>query len=321
MTIPDAGKLTVGQFLDNWLNALKARVSARRYERQESLVRVHIKPRIGGLKLAKLVPLHVEALAADMRADKVKPWAARHALDALSTALAHAVKLKLLAVNPAAGLDKPTPKGEERHFLTAEQAKLIRETASGMPCGALLAAALGTGCRQGELLALYWEDVDLQKGAVRIRRSLAMPTGGFELREPKTAGSRRTVALPRYAVEALTDHKAAAMKAGLLSAPVFCTRAGNFLNKNNVLRAFRNLVKKVNAKLAAGEGAKTIPDMIRFHDIRHSVASILLSGGASLRAVSQRLGHANPALTLKVYAHCLPGDDGKLADQLDSLVG
>ena len=102
-------------------------------------------------------------------------------------------------------------------------------------------------------------------------------------------------------------------KVGLLSSSVFCTRTGNYLNKNNVLRAFRTVIVKVNKKLAETEGAKLIPEGVRFPDLRHSVASILLSSGHSLRAVSQRLGHANLALTLRVYAHCLLGDDGNLA--------
>jgi integrase len=320
-TLPDAGGLTVGQFLDRWLAALQARVSARRHERMESLVRVHLKPRVGGVRLAKLTALHVEGLAADLRSDKVKPWAARHALDALSAALNHAVKLKLIAVNPAAGLDKPTPKKAEAVFMTTDQARLVRQVSAGMPCGPLLAAALGTGARQGELLALRWEDIDLRAGTATIRRALSQTRAGFVEKEPKTSASRRTVGLPPFAVEALTALKAERMRDGLLSAPVFCTRTGNHLNKNNVLRAFRNAVKKANAELAKVEGAKTIPVKVRFHDLRHSVASILLSGGHSLRAVSQRLGHANPALTLRVYAHCLPGDDGKLADGLSRLIG
>jgi hypothetical protein len=91
-TLPDAGKLAMGQLLDRWLEALKAKVSTRRYERQESLVRLHLKPRVGGVRLAKLGAVHVEALAAELRADKVKPWAARHSLDTLGSACRNAVK-------------------------------------------------------------------------------------------------------------------------------------------------------------------------------------------------------------------------------------
>ncbi len=125
----------------------------------------------------------------------------------------------------------------------------------------------------------------------------------------------------------MTALKAERMKNGLLSGPVFSTRTGGYLAKKNVLRAFRCVVKKANAAMRkaaegqTGEGdSKIIPEGIRFHDLRHSVASLLLSKGHSLRAVSQRLGHANPTMTLRVYAHCMPNDDAQLAEGLARLM-
>jgi integrase len=109
----------------------------------------------------------------------------------------------------------------------------------------------------------------------------------------------------------------------LLSAPVFCTWTGNWLNKKNVLRSFRTVVKKTNRVIAMNQkvtGLKSIPEKIRFHDLRHTVASLLLSKSHSLRAVSQGLGHANPTMTLRVYAHCLPNNDARLAEGLDALM-
>jgi integrase len=207
------------------------------------------------------------------------------------------------------------------------------------PCYPLLVLALSTGCRQGELLALSWDDVDLAKGTLTVRRSLAQTDEGFVVKEPKTAASRRTITLPGLAVSVLTDHKAAALKSGLLDAPVFCTRDGNWLLKRNVLRALRAVVRRANTppgKINKGgrpkkgqaprakdefEMLKLIPAKLRFHDLRHTVASILLSQGQSVRAVSQRLGHTNPALTLRVYAHCMPSDDPQLAAALNKMLG
>lgn len=156
------------------------------------------------------------------------------------------------------------------------------------------------------------------------------------MKEPKTAASRRTLALPGFVVDALTALKAARVKAGLLGGPVFCTRTGGHLDKKNVLRAFRGVVAKANAAAHAAEksgsdldqlgsarrenGGKPIPAKIRFHDLRHTVASLLLSAGHSLKAVSQRLGHANPTMTLRVYAHTMPNDDANLADGLAKMM-
>jgi len=184
--------------------------------------------------------------------------------------------------------------------------------------------AVGTGCRQGEILALAWEDIDLKKGTLTVRRCLSETKQGFILKEPKTAGSRRTITLPDFVIEALVAHKAAMLKAGLMAAPVFCARNGNHVYKRNLLRVFWAAVQAANVqadKLAPDESeVKTIPDGLRFHDLRHTSASILLSLGQSLRAVSQRLGHSNPAMTLKVYAHCLPNDDAQLAAGLAQMM-
>jgi integrase len=184
-----------------------------------------------------------------------------------------------------------------------------------------------------------WEDIDLAKGTLTVRRSLAWTEEGFVVKEPKTAASRRTIALPALAVAVLTEHKAAALRRGLLGAPVFCTRDGNWLLKTNVLRALRAVIRRTNTppgKINRGgrpkkgeaprakeqfEMLKLIPAELRFHDLRHTVASILLSQGQSVRAVSQRLGHSNPALTLRIYAHCMPGDDPQLAAALNKMLG
>ena len=215
----------------------------------------------------------------------------------------------------------------------------MKAAAWGQRCYPLLFLALATGCRQGELLALTWQDIDLQKGTLTVRRSLARADQGFEVKEPKTAASRRTIALPDLAGSVLTQHKAAMMKAGLLGAPIFCTRDGGYLLKQNVLRSLRAVIRRANTppgKINKGgrpkkdekprpkesfEMLKLIPAKLRFHDLRHTVASILLSQGQSIRAVSQRLGHSNPALTLRIYAHCMPSDDAQLAAGLNRLLG
>jgi integrase len=110
------------------------------------------------------------------------------------------------------------------------------------------------------------------------------------------------------------------LKAGLLAAPVFCTRTGGYLNKNNVLRAFRAVVARANKASVEAEWWRPIPEGIRFHDMRHTVASLLLSKGHSLVAVSRRLGHAKPSITLNVYGHCTPTDDAQLANRLYAMM-
>jgi integrase len=338
-SLPDAGGMTVGQLLDRWLQSSKSRTETRTFEERERVVKNHLRPRLGGMKLAKLTALHVEGLYADMARDGVGATTVRNAATMLGAALSHACKLKLIPFNPAGAVSKPKEPAREMLFLTPAQVKILLAVAQDQRCYPLLVLAVATGCRQGELLALTWEDIDLQKGTLTVRRSLAQANHGFEVKEPKTAASRRTIALPDLAVSVLTQHKAAMMKAGLLGAPVFCTRNGGYLLKRNVLRSLRAVIRRANTppgKFNKGgrpkkdapprpkepfEPLKLIPAKLRFHDLRHTHASVLLSQGQSVRAVSQRLGHSNPALTLRIYAHCMPSDDEQLAAGLNRLLG
>ena len=328
--LPDAGSLTVGQLLDRWMAAKRGEHPTRTDEERERLVTNHIKPRLGSVRLSKLTPLHVDGFYLGMRQDAVGDWTTRHAADALHAALRYAVRKNLIRSNPAEGVEKPRPTRREMLFLNPGQVRSVLETAKDRPVYPLLATALGTGCRQGELLALSWGDIDLRNGTLTVRRSLTQTkAAGFALKEPKSASGRRTVALPALVVEVLTAHKADAMRTGLLDAPVFCTRTGGHLDKKNVLRSFRAVIKAANRAHAKAmdkadrndEPWKLIPEAVRFHDLRHTVASLLLSDGHSLKAVSRRLGHKDRAMTLRVYAHCLPGDDGKLADGLNRMMG
>jgi integrase len=337
--LPDAGSLTVGQLLDRWLESSKASTETRTFEERKRLVKNHLRPRLGGVKLAKINGLHIEGLYTDMARDGVGATTIRHAATMLGIAFSHACSLKLIPFNPVATIKKPKAPKRQMLFLTPAQVKILLDAARGQPCYPVLVIALATGCRQGELLALTWDDVDLVKATLTVRRSLAQTDEGFQIKEPKTAASRRTITLPDLAVAVLTQHKAAALKDGLLDAPVFCTRNGNWLLKRNVLRALRAVIRRANTppgKINKGgrpkkgeeprskekfEMLKLIPAKLRFHDLRHTVASVLLSQGQSVRAVSQRLGHSNPALTLRVYAHCMPSDDPQLATALNKMLG
>jgi integrase len=292
--LPDARGMTVGQLLDRWLQSSKSKTATRTFEERGRVVKNHLRPRLGGLRLEKLTALHVEGLYADMGSEGVGASTIRHAADMLGVALSHACKLKLIPFNPAAAVCKPKEPTREILFLTPELVKILLAAARDQRCYPLLVLALATGCRQGELLALAWEDINLQTGALTVRRSLAQTDQGFEIKEPKTTAGRRTIALPELAVTVLTHHKAAMMKAGLLSASVFCTRDGGYLLKRNVLRALRCVIRRANTpagKINRGgrpkkgelarakeavESLNLIPAKLRFHDLRHSAASRIM---------------------------------------------
>jgi integrase len=308
-----ADDLTVSEYLQRWLSIAKDRTGDATYVRYEQLVEMFLIPAVGGMKLSKLRPIHVETCYANMQkktADGPVPATAatrRAVATVVMIALRHAIKTRILSSNPAEGVSKPKAVYREMAFLTGPQAKTFLDAARPSRNYALFAVAVGSGCRVGELLAMQWSDVDFEKGTVEVRRSVSQTGGKNVIKEPKSRSGRRTITLPVFAVEALREHRKAALAAGLIASPVFCTGVGTILGKSNVRREFAAVVKLANAN---GVG---IPSNIRFHDLRHSHASVLIASGASITAVSRRLGHADITITLKAYAHLMPDDDAKLA--------
>lgn len=316
----DAEGLTTGEYLAKWLAGASGGVGETTWERYRHAVELRLVSALGKVPLHKLRPLHVEQAYNSMRATETAATC-RAAGVVLGIALRHAVRLKLIPSNPAADVRKVKSVAKEMLYLTAEQAKRFLDAARASRLHPLFVLAVATGMRQGELLALTWGDIDFEKGTLDVRRALTQRKGELVTKEPKSRSSRRTITLPRFAHVALQDLRADTLRHGRISAPVFCTRTGGYLDKKNVWRSFKVIVKAVNAKAEKASGADKIPDGLRFHDLRHTHATGLIAGGASIKAVSRRLGHADVAITLRVYAHCLPDDDEKLATHAGSLFG
>jgi integrase len=240
-------------------------------------------------------------------------WTQRKAVTLLSTALRHAVRLRLIPFNPAADIPKAKPGEKDLEFFTAAQAQAFLAAASQKRLYALFALALGTGMRQGEILGLKWEDIDFSNGQLTVHRSLAQlkkQTQGerFVLKEPKSQRSRRTIRLPAFVLDALNAHRQAMLKERHGSPFVFTTKTGKHISKSNLTRqVFRPILARAGLS------------QVKFHSLRHSHASALLRDGASIKAVSQRLGHSTVELTLRVYCHLLSDADGALAGQAERL--
>jgi integrase len=192
----------------------------------------------------------------------------------------------------------------------------LLEAAHGDRLEALYVLAVTTGMRRGELLGLKWTDVDLENGRLSIRRALTRTDDGkyIALTEPKTKGSRRIVKLTRRAVEVLRRHLdrqlAEIEAAGDLYGDqglVFTTQAGTPINPSNLRqRSFAPLLKKAG-----------LPH-IRFHDLRHTCATLLLSKGVHPKFVQELLGHATIAITLDTYSHVMPGMGDQTARAMES---
>lgn len=268
---------------------------------------------MGGLKLKALTPAHVQSLYRDRLDSGLSPATVHKIHVILHKALDQAVRWSLMLHNPTEVVKPPRPAPEGIRPLDREQAKALLEAAYGDRFEALYVSAVTTGLRQGELLGLRWEDIDLENGLIRIRRTLTRHKGRLILGEPKTKRSRRTVRLTEVAVEALKGHLARQMEQmkhlgdlyedlGL----VFATERGTLVNPTNLReRSFAPLLRKA--------GLPTV----RFYDLRHTCATLLLSRNVNPKIVSEMLGHATIAITLDTYSHVLPNMQDSAARALE----
>lgn len=308
----DAGRLTVADYLTQWLASVKPSLALSTAKRYEQVNATYLIPHLGAVKLAKLTPLHVQGLLSTLEAAGTSARCQQMAAIQIGTACRAAVRLGMLAANPASAIRKPRPVETEFTVWTAEQAQSFLKSTKCDRLHALYALALGTGMRQGELLGLWWKDIDFREGTVSVRRSLEELDGAVRSKAPKTKSSRRRIDLGPSLLATLNQHRKAAVAAGLYgpARPVFAQLNGEYLRKSNLVnRSFKPLVK-----------AADLPPL-RFHDLRHCHATLLLSQGVNIKVVAERLGHADTATTLRTYAHVLPSLQAEAAAKIDRLLG
>jgi len=181
--------------------------------------------------------------------------------------------------------------------------KVLLAAAAGDRLEALYVLAIHTGLRQGELLGLKWDDVNLDNGTLQVRRSLSVTKDGLVLSSPKTKGSSRSVQLTSKGVDALQEHLKRQLEeidaVGSLwreNGLIFASETGEFLNRSHLIRyRFKPLL-----------GRAGLPETTRFHDLRHTCATLLLTRNVNPKIVSEMLGHATISITLDTYSHVLP---------------
>jgi len=305
---------TVEGFLTGWLRDVVARdARPSTLACYEIMVRKHIASRVGRIRLDQFYPDDVRRLQTGLRESGAGPRVQRLAHAVLHSALQYAVTTKKISRNPSSrdcGVKPPRYAPREMRPLTLEQAQALLEAARGDRLEALYTVALTTGMRFGELLGLRWDDVNLKEKLVSVRRSLQVVGKRIdENAQTKTEAGRRRIDLTSVAVKALLRHKEQMLKDGLWRKEALVPAAnGRPLDRHNVTRrSFQPLLKRAG-----------LP-RIRFHDLRHTFATTMLTKNIHPKIVQQMLGHANITVTLNTYSHVLPSMQKEAVGHLEAM--
>ena len=300
-----SGRLTVADLLKGWLDS-KNDCGPKTLESYQSIVYGYLMPALGHVQLAKLRP---ETIQAFYKAAEDKPLSARsvhyiHRL--LKQALKYAVWQEYIVFNPCERVRPPSPSKREKRTLAPAEVQALMKVADGSRYRPLIYCAVSSGLRRNELLGLRWRDVDVESAGptIRVARTLYKSKGVIEYRSPKTARSRRCISITEKLAAYLKDYKADRESLNLhlgrlpsLDDLVFSNEDGEPLDPHVVSHAFAKIAKK------AGLSG------VRFHDLRHTFATLMLRSGAKPKVVSDALGHASVGFTLETYADTIPQEE------------
>jgi integrase len=307
---------TLGTYLSTWLEKVRHEVEPSSFARYQSEVRLRLLPGLGKLTLARLTSQQVQTCYAKTLSERSSASVVKYMHGVLRHALGDALRLGLIHRNACDLVDVPRVRRREIMPLTAKQARTFLSSIHGHRSEALYILALATGMRRGELLALRWQHIDLDNALLTVQSSLQVRRGRWVVAAPKTKNSRRTIALSRTTVEALKRHRILMAEERLRLGPaweddelVFPNTAGRMQDPTYLaIYQFKPLLRK------AGLPA------IRFHDLRHTAATLLLAQGVNPKVVSELLGHASIALTLGIYGHVMPHMQQQAAEIMDRLL-
>ncbi len=310
------GKVTLADYLTRWLaEYVKPNLSPRSYERYADIVTRCCIPKLGNIKLTQLKADRLQKLYTDWLESGLSARTVRYHHAVIHKALELALKAGQVSRNVADAVIVPRIKRSEMQTWNENEIIHFLEAARATPYYEVFYLALFTGMRRSEFLALRWQDVDFVYSQIYVSRGMHhLRDGRFIFTEPKSSRSRRTIALPPSAFLVLEAYrKAREIEAGMLGKPltdadlVFST-LGKPMRPNTVTRAW--------SILAARAGVK----VIRFHDARHTHASLMLKQGIHPKVVQERLGHSSIAITLDTYSHVAPGLQDAAAKRFDEVV-
>lgn len=308
-------QITVSECLEQWLVASKDSIRPKTHIQYCQIVEQHINPFLGKVKLSDLRPEMIQALYNQKTNSGTGSRTVRLTHSVLHVALNQALKLGLIYRNPSDAVKRPKLIKAEMKVLDENQARSLLIAAKGNRLEALYKLELTTGLREGEILGLKWSDLNWESHQLNIQRQLQRISGiGLQFAEPKSAAGRRMILLGSDTIEYLKVHSSKQHLERTFAGDswqendlIFPCSKGTALDPRNLFRQFKLLLKR--AKL---------PD-IRFHDLRHTAATLMLRQGVSIKVVQERLGHSDASMTLNVYSHVTPGMQQQAAEKMDEI--
>jgi integrase len=307
---------TIAEYLKEWLSTKAMEIRPKTHDQYLGVVARHINPIIGQVKLKDLRPDQIQVLYNRKLREGASPRTVKIIHSVLHCAFNHAVKMGLIGRNPADAVTKPRLRRKEMRVLDDNQARAFLIHASKSRNSALYHLAVTTGLRQAELFGLKWSDLDWETMRLQVQRQIQrVRGGGLIFTEPKTAKGRRVVVLGQSTKAVLQEHfkrqqleRQFAGDKWVETDLIFTSTIGTPIDHRNLFREFKDLLKEAG-----------LPN-IRFHDLRHTAATLMLQQNIHPKVVQERLGHSDISLTLNTYSHVLPGMQEEAAEKMDTLL-
>lgn len=309
-------KLSVGEFLERWLrDYAEVNVAPSTLQRYRQIVG-RLAPLLGHFRLQDLRPAHIQAAYRALLGDGLAHRTVLHHHRVLRQALQQAVLWQFITHNPADAVTPPRPQRTEMRALDPVDVHRLIDGCDDQELATLISLAVATAMRLGELLGLRWTDFDFNGATLHLARTAQyLPDTGVTLRTPKTPRSRRSIALSPDTIALLHQHRSRQLQARLALGSayrdqglVFATVEGDPIPPYRISGRFSTLVRRVGL------------EPLRFHDLRHTAATLMLRAGVHPKIVSERLGHATVAITLDTYSHVMPDMQRDAAAVVDGLL-
>jgi len=312
----EGAQISVEKFLREWLEAHKLRVRPKTAFQYNQVLEQHVIPYLGKIKLKELRPDHIQSLYSTKLKDGASERTVLIIHSVIHRALEQALKWGLVGRNVADAVTRPRVKKKEMKTLDDNQARSFLSSLKGSRYDAFFWVAISTGLRQGELLGLKWSDVDWRNRCIHVQRQVQrLSHGGLGFAPPKSEAGKRTIVLGAAVLEKLREQmayqdteKSFAGKDWQEFDLIFPSAVGTPYDHRNIYRVFKILLKEAG-----------MPE-IRFHDLRHTAATLLLQQGVNPKVVQERLGHSDVTLTLNTYSHVMGTIQDDAADKLDQLL-